>query len=75
MRHAPSGQHRLRYDEAPDGLCDAGTAGTRGRLTAVAASAKDAATMLVFSVVRRGATVVTEAKLSLWVVLTLREGQ
>ena len=54
MRHAPPSQPRLRDDEAPDGLRHAGVARKRGCLTAVAASAKDAATMLSFCVVLPG---------------------
>jgi hypothetical protein len=38
----------LRDDEASDRIRDAGLAGERGHVTAVAASAKDAATMLAF---------------------------
>jgi len=53
VRDAPPGQHRLRHDETPDGLLDAGFARKGGRVTAMAASAKDAATKLVFCVFRR----------------------
>ena len=51
MRHAPSGQHRLRDVEEPDCLRDAGAAGERSRVTGMAASEKDAATVLVFWIV------------------------
>ena len=51
MRHAPPDQHPLRHDEPPDGLCDAKPARKRGRVMEVAASAKDAAIMLILWVV------------------------
>lgn len=54
MRDASLGQHRLRDDEAPECLRDAGPAGERGRVTAVAASQEDAATMLAICAVVPG---------------------
>ena len=65
MRYAPPGQH------PPDSLRDAGPAGERGRLTKVAASAKDAATVLSLCCCPKEATA-PDASLTLWTVLTLR---
>jgi hypothetical protein len=73
MRHTSPSQHRLRDDEAPDSLRYAGDAEEKGRLMEVAASAKDAATMLAFCVVlQMGWSIASNASLTLWAVLTLR---